>query len=1111
MRLLAALILAIVSCSHSGLCPATEVPDQDDMRLLRTPDIHGETIVFCYAGNLWTVSAGGDEARRLTSHIGYESNPKFSPNGQWIAFEGDYDGNRDIFVIPAVGGEPRRLTFHPANDRMIDWQPDGQSVRFQSTRTAHRGSDRRLWTVPLSGGLPTPLILPTGGLSSYSPDGKRIAYNRKTREHRTWKRYKGGWAQDIWIYDFEQNNTQRVTDWVGSDNFPMWHGDTIYYTSDQTGRLEIWSYDTNSGEREQVTRHREYDVKYPSLGPDAIVYENGGWLYVLDLNTLETRKVTVSLHDDRIHTRPAHKPVAKLIDAGDIAPDAKRAVFGARGDIFTVPAEKGNVRNLTGTPGIRERDPVWSPNGKWIAYFSDRTGEYEIYLRQGNGKGEEKSVTKQIKHYPMGMQWSPDSQKLLFHDAALNLFWLDVNGGKVKKIDQSESDEISDYAWSADSRWIAYAKAEVNAFRSLFLYDLESAEVTRVTTDFSDEAEPTFDPGGKYLFFVSSRHFNPTIAGYDLVPLWTNQDGIYLVTLQADEPNPLAPESDEVEVVEETDDDEDTSTPQEREEHGEDSGQVEGKAGADTATQGEEEIKTEIDLEGIDERIVDLGLEPGNYYDLVASEGKVFFLSRPLRPGGGRGNQGSTSALKVFVLEDREGKDVLDNIEGYALSADGKKILYASNGTFGIVDAVPDQKPADKPLRVDEMVAKVDPRAEWAQIFRDAWRLERDFFYDPGMHGTDWDQMYERYSQLVPYVAHRADLDYLLGELIGELNCSHSYVRGSGDNPELEQVSTGLLGCDFDLDNQTNRYRITNILTERDWNSDQRTPLHGPGIEIAEGDFLLAVDGIEVVAPANPYMLFEGKVDRQVVLKVGKDANGKDSREVTVEPIDSDSGLRYEAWVQTNRRKVDEMSGGRIGYIHVPNTAVAGQQSFAKGYYPQLRREGLIIDERFNGGGFVPDFFTTILSQKLVNLWKPRYGQNLRTPGTAFLGHMAMLVNGYAGSGGDLFPYYFKFYELGPVIGTRTWGGLVGVSRRLPLIDGGVVTFPEFAFFNLEGAWEVENHGVEPNIDIDNLPHEVIAGRDPQLEKAVELLLQQIEVQPVEVPDHGRFPRDKTR
>jgi len=1097
--LLPALVLLVAA---AGPGAATAPPDESDMRLLRTPDIHGDQIVFTYGGNLWTVPTGGGEARRLTSHVGYEFAPKFSPDGKQIAFSGDYDGNTDVFVLPARGGEPVRLTYHPQLDRVIDWQPDGRSVRFQSARASHTGGDLQLWTVPTTGGLPARMILPTGGLSSFAPDGKRLAYNRKSREMRTWKRYKGGMAQDIWIYDFDRNDTEQITDWVGTDSFPMWHGDTIYFLSDRTGRLQIWAHDLARGHQRQVTDHDEYDVKWPSHGPAAIVYENGGWLYVLDLESEKTRQITVSLRDDRIHTRPFIKTVADRIRSGDIAPDGKRVIMGARGEIFTLPAEKGNVRNLTATPGVRERRPAWSPDGKWIAYFSDETGEYEIHLRQGDGKSEPRRLTKRLEFYPRGLAWSPDSEKLLCHDAAQNLLWVDVESGKQKRIDQGAWGEIFAYDWSPDSRWVAYAKGEENQFYSIFLYNLDSEEITSVTTDLTNESSPVFDPAGKYLYFTSDRHFNPTLGGYDLKPVWTNQDGLYLVTLKADEPYPFAPESDEVEVAGEDDEDEEDGEDENGEEDGEDDDDEE-----DEAEEDEEEVPpTEIDLDRIGERIVEIDLDSGNYFALSAAEDKLFYMSRPTRPG----TFGGSGTLKIFDLAEREEGTVLEECNGYALSADGQKILYASEGSFGIVDAAADQKPSDEPLRTAEMRARVDPRAEWEQMFHDAWRQERDFFYDPGMHGVDWDKMRERYGQLVPYVAHRADLNYLLGELLGELCSSHSYV-GGGEMPQPERIGTGLLGCDFVLDEDSGRYRLARIFTDRDWNRDQSTPLHVPGNEVAEGDFLLAVDGRELSAPLNPYSLFEGKVGQQVLLEVGPEPDREQSHEITVVPIASEAGLRYEAWVQDNRRQVDRMSDGKIGYLHLPNTAVAGVQNFAKGYYPQLRKEGLIIDERYNGGGWVPDFFMAIMGQKLANMWKSRYGQVARTPGTAFLGHLAMISNGYAGSGGDCLPYYFKFYELGPVVGTRTWGGLVGIRRFLGLMDGGGVTVPEFGIYSLEGEWVVENYGVDPTVPVDNLPHEVIDGRDPQLEKAVEVLLHQIAEDPIEVPEHGRFPRDKTR
>ncbi len=1115
-------LTALAAVLTTGVAVAADVVDgqlnAEDMRLLRSPDIHGDTIVFGYAGDLWTVPAAGGEARRLTGSVGYQINPKFSPDGQSIAFTGNYDGNNDIYTMPTIGGEPARLTWHPGFDRVIDWQPGGKAVRFQSGRESRTGRDQQLFTVSAGGSLPERMILPTGGLSSYSPDGNKIAYNRISRERRTWKRYKGGMAQNIWIYDFKANTSENVTDWIGSDNFPMWQGQTIYYTSDQSGRLQIWAYDTTTKAHRQITKHDEYDVKSPSQGPDAIVYENGGWLYVLDLKTEKTRKVTVSLRSDNVLTRATVKKVGDRVRGGDLAPDANRVAFGARGDIFTVPAEKGNIRNLTATPGIRELTPDWSPNGMYVAYLSDQTGEFEVWVQSADGKGEARQVTKNSKTYKMGLDWSPDNKHLVVNDAAMNLWLVNAESGKMKKIDQSVSGEIREWGWSPNGGWLTYAKGEENGFRSIYLYNVESGQATRVTDDFTDDSAPSFDDKGDYLFFASSQHFNPTLGGYDLKPIWANMDGLYVVTLRADVDHPFPPESDEVAVTDDEDDEDADEDKDKDEDKDEDKDKKDGDKKDGDKEDGDKEDKDEdsdkpieIDLDGLANRMIALDVEQGSYFDLQFADGNLFYMSRPFTPGGGRGNQAATSSIKVFSMEDREAETVLKGAFGYMLSADGKKLLYAMRGSkFGIIDAKADQKAAEKPLRTGEMSARVDPRAEWRQMFKDAWRQERDFFYDPGMHGTDWDHMYERYGQMVPYVAHGADFSYILGEMIGELNSSHSYVR-PGDMPRAENVAAGLLGCTFSLADGADRYQFGRIYSEVDWNAGTPAPLNVPGQAVSGDEYVISIDGVELKAPANPYSLLDNKVGHQVVVEVSATADGKDSREITVVPIANEFALRYEAWVQGNRRKVDELSDGKIGYLHMPNTAVGGQVGFAKGYYPNLRKEGLLIDERFNGGGFIPDFFMNILKQKMVNLWKPRYGQDWRTPGTAFLGHMAMISNGYAGSGGDALPYYFKYYELGEVIGTRTWGGLVGISRGIQLMDGGSVTFPEFGLFNVNGDWDVENYGVDPTIPIDNLPHEEISGRDPQLEKAVEVLLQKIKDEPVNVPQHGAFPKDKTK
>jgi len=1112
-RLLVACVLAVLGLGAAGAAALTPpvFPDQvnpEDMRLLRQPDIHGDRIVFVYGGNLWLVPAAGGEARRLTSAIGYEQLPKFSPDGTQIAFTGEYDGNTDVYVMPAAGGEPVRLTFHPAWDRVVDWEPDGKAIRFLSPRRQWGGFSVPLWTVPVAGGLETQLPLTEAGLSSWSPDGTRLAFNRQIVENRYWKRYKGGMAQDIWIRDFKADKTTRLTDWVGADNFPMWWGDTVYFTSDRTGRLQIWAHDLKSGQERQITKHEEYDVKWPSLGNGAIVYENGGWLWVLDLASGQTRRVTVSLHDDRVLARPTLRDVSDRIESAVIAPDANRAVFVARGDVFTVPADKGDVRNLTQTPGIRERGAVWSPDGRWIAYLSDRTGEYELYLRPGDGKGPEKQLTRGSGKWRFDPRWSPDSQRLAFSDSDFDLWLADATDGALTKVDHAPVREIDDFAWSADGRWLAYAKVEPNQFRSIFLYDTKAKAITRVTSELTDDANPAFDPAGKYLYFSSARHFQPAFGGYDQRPFFTRQDGLYLVTLKAADAGPFPPESDEVAVKAA---DKPADGAKDKQDKKKDDGDKKGDKKGDDKDAARP-APVEIDLAGIAERVVALPVDAGNYGSLRAADGKLFFIDRPALPeAGDDGEDGGGGALKVFLMDKREAKDVLAGVDGYDLSADGKKLLYAKGGKYGIVDAAADQKPAEKPLRTGELKAKVDPRAEWAQMLREVWRLERDFFYDPGMHGVDWEAMGRRYGQLAAYAAHRADLEYLVGELIGELNCSHTYA-GGGDLPKVPRVGTGLLGCDFRLEPGADRYRIVDILRERDWNADQRTPLAGPGIDVKEGDYLLAVDGVELRAPVSPYSLFENKVDRQVVLKVASDAAGKGARDVTVQPVASELGLRYVKWVGDNRRKVAELSQGRIGYFHMPNTAVGGVQEFTKGYYPQLKRDAIIIDERNNGGGFIPDIFTLVLGQKPLNMWGRRPGmQSELTPPTAFPGPLAMLVNGYAGSGGDALPWYFKEAKLGPVIGTRTWGGLVGIDRGISLMDGGNITMPSFGFYTLDGKWGVENHGTEPDIAIDNLPDDEFKGHDAQLEKAVEVMLKALDQGGARLPERPAYPRDKAQ
>lgn len=1078
----------------------------EEGRLMRFPDIHKDKIVFVYAGDLWLASSQGGIARKLTSYPGAELFPKFSPDGKFIAFTGAYDGNADVYVIPTEGGEPRRLTYHPGarqspggvqiDDWVVDWYPDGKSILFRSSRESFPTS--KLFRISFEGGFPEALELPEAGLASFSPDGKKIAYNRRSREFRTWKRYKGGTAQDIWIYDLKTDVIERITDWEGTDNLPMWSGEKIFFTSDRDHALNIYCYDLRTKNIRKITNHEEYDVKWSSLGPDAIVYENGGYLYVLDLSSEKTKKVSVEIPAERILTRPNWEKVNDLITNFSLSPSSKRALFSARGEIFTVPEEKGEVRNITQTPTIREIYPTWSPDGKWIAYLSDRTGEYELYIRAQDGTGEDKRITTDGKCYRFHPVWSPNSEKLLYSDKKLRLFYVDIDEKKPVLIDKAEVSEIHNYSWSSDSKWVTYSKNNPAYFASIYLYSLDKKKVFQITDDLTDDFYPVFDPEGKYLYFVSARSFHPTFSDFEHTYVYRNTRNIYLITLQADSLSPFAPESDEEEGKEEEKDEEKKDKDKEKD----------NKKDKDEDEEKEKPKDIQIDLEGIDQRIVGVPIKPGNYAGLTAAEDKIFYLSMPAiyEPGSYSKPQ---NELHIYDIKEREEETILTGINNYDISKEGDKIIYRSGNTYGIIDAKSGKnKVGDGKINTDGMEMKVDPRGEWEQMFSEAWRLERDFFYDPNMHGVDWKMMKKRYGQLLPHVAHRWDLTYLIGELIGELCCSHTYVYG-GKMPKTEHVNIGLLGADLEPDKKGSFYQFKKIYKGENWKKDRRAPLTEPGVDVKEGDYLIAVNGQEVKYPDNPYSFFEKTVDKQVKIKVNDEPSADGAREVTVKPVNSEYMLRYLDWVETRRRIVDEATDGRVGYLHVPNTSLFGLNEFSRSFFAQARKEGLIIDVRYNGGGMIPDMFIERLQRKLMSLWAPREGRIWRTPSVALFGHMVCITNEYAGSGGDALPYYFREQSLGPLIGTRTWGGLVGISRRLPLMDGGAVTCPEFAFMNLKGEWDVENHGVDPDIEVDNRPDLVIKGHDPQLEKAIEIIMKKIEEEPKELPEKPPYPIKK--
>jgi tricorn protease len=1054
---------------------------------MRQPDIQGDRIVFVYGADLWSVSREGGVATRLTSHEGIERFPKFSPDGKSVAFTAQYDGNTDAYVMPADGGEPRRLTWHPGLDQVAEWYPDGRGVLLRSARASSIARYDRFFRVPAEGGFEEPLALPTGGYATFSPDGSQIAFVSPSYDNRTWKRYTGGFAAEIWLYDFKANASEKLTSWEGADEWPMWHGRTIYYCSDRAPHANLWAYDIDEKTHRQVTSFGDYDVKWPSIGSDAIVFENGGYLYVMDLPSETTHKLQVLVPSDKPDARPEYRDVAHWIEGADLSPTAKRVVFAARGELFTAPAEKGDVRNLTRTPGVRERDPAWSPDGKWIAYLSDRTGEYELYVIGSDGKAPERQVTRGGQTYRFEPRWSPDSKKLAFADKTCTLWWCDVATGKLTRIAHSDYGQIRSFDWSGDSRWIAFEEPNANYLTArIRLYGLDGGRIAEVSEGPWDDRTPAFDPDGRWLYFVSRRHLGIEAFAFDtLLPLAAT-DGIYAVALRADVPSPVAPKSDEESVVEP---DKDGAKDKKRKDAKGDSD----KPGA--------VAPWKVDLDGLAGRVAAMPVDPGRYRALRPFKDKLLYVSvdRP-DPQAEGGNEGRAS-LHAFDLEKGEDTTILSDVDPFMVaSRDGSKLLYSNEDVYGIVETDGEKKPGDGKLPGDPLMATVDPPAEWKQMFEEAWRLERDFYYDPAMGGVDWKAIGERYRQLVPYVAHRADLNYILGELIGELSTSHTYV-GGGDAPQAAQVDVGLLGADFELDSRSGLYRFKTLYRASDWNSEVVAPLGAPGVGVREGDLLLAVNGQPVRAPRNVYAAFEGTSGKRTSITVGSTANDPKPRTYEVEPIGNEVTLRYTAWVAANRKKVAEATGGRVGYVHIPDTQFDGISEFTKQVYPQSGMDGMIVDERFNSGGFIPDAFVERLARKPMAYWSNRDGVDFQTPASSIAGPRCILINQYAGSGGDAFPHYFRLQGLGPVIGMRTWGGLVGISQDLPLVDGGVVTMPDFGMWDAKsGQWIIENRGVEPDLEIENAPHEMVAGRDPQLEAGIRYCLEQLEQNPVKRP-----------
>jgi tricorn protease len=1117
------MVICVVALVAAAAAPAQET------RLMRFPDVSKDHIVFTYAGDLWTVARAGGMAHRLTAHPGDEVFPKFSPDGKWIAFSGEYDGNVDVYVMPSAGGEPRRLTSHPGPDLVLGWTPDGKKILFRSSRVSQPPDYTRLFTVSPEGGMPDMLPIPRASLTSYSPDGNKIAYLPTSQDFRTWKRYRGGWKPPISIYDLKNNTYSELPKTAGMDLFPMWHDNSIYYINDTDGVMNLYRYDISSKRSRKLTTFTEYDVKWPSLGQDAITFENGGMIYVFDLASEKATQVKVTVAGDDVESRAEVRGVSDQIRSAGISPTGARAYFEARGDIFTLPAEHGSPRNLTMTPGEHEQSPAWSPDGKWVAYLSDKSGEFEIYTRPQLG-GDEVRITTDGAVYRYGLTWSPDSKKIMFYDKSLKLWYVDLESKQPVLVDTDERGVINDGAWSPDSRWIAYGKTGKNSSSSIYLYNLADKKATRITQGFYNDGNPAFDPDGKYLYFISQRFYYPTSGVLEQRYGYFSTSGIFALTLKADEPSPFAPQSDEEKAAE-------AAKPPAAPPNGAPATPPAGAptgtppAGNATPLHGSLEGSTimggtmnsqtppaaakppepkpiQIDLDGLGNRIVQVPIPAGLYGRLSARKGKIFYTSVPMEaleaapPSPTR----PRPSLHVFDLKTREDKVLLDGFTGgYELSVDGAKLLYNAGPFYGITDAIPGKaRVGDGRLNTAPMQSVVDPKAEWAEMLHEAWRIERDFYYDPNMGGVDWAKLEKRYAALLPYVRHRSDLNYIIGEMIAELSTSHTYVLG-GEAVPVTRLGVGLLGADYDVDQGF--YRFKKIFQGENWNPATRSPLTEPGLKIKEGNYLISVNGVPVRSTTEIYSYFQGLSTQTVALKVNDKPSADGAWEIAVRPIGSEAQLRYLDWVEARRKIVDAATGGRIGYMHVPDTSIAGIIQFDKYLNAQLGKEGLIVDERYNHGGSIPDFYTEKLSRHLMAVITGRDGLDQPWPPQAIYGPKVMIVNELAGSGGDCFPWFFHLEKIGPIVGTRTWGGLVGYNRTIPMMDGGSVTAPEAGFWSTAngGEWIVENRGVDPDYTVEERPDLVVNGHDPQLEKAIELAMDALKKMPP-MPKRPAFP-----
>ena len=1058
------------------------VKAQISAKLMQYPDVSATQIAFVYAGDIWVAPKDGGLAVKLSSPKGQEIFPKFSPDGKFIAFTGDYDGNGDVFVIPAKGGIPKRITNHPMFDRILDWTPDGKNLLFASSRASGRQRFNQIYKVSINGGLPEKLPVPYGEFAELSDDGNILAYTPRTRLFRTWKRYRGGMATDIWLFNLKDYSSKNITNEAANDELPMWHNGKIYFLSDRdkNERFNIWSYNVKTGQMKELTFFKDFDVHFPSIGPEDIVFEAGGKLYLLNLNTEKYKEVKIQVVTDNITLLPEKKKVSTYLKNATISPHGNRVVVEARGELFSLPVKEGPIYDLTNSSGVAERFPSFSPDGKKIAFWSDKTGEYELTVINTENPYEQKTLTETGSKFKYNLYWSPDGKKIAFVDNAMRIRIYDFDKEKIIDVDKGiamfegalENFKVS---WSQDSRWMAYSHGLDNQHNAIFIYDTKTGETHQVTSGFYSDSSPAFDRNGKYLYYLTQRTFRPVYSSVDNTFIYPNATNIAVVPLTKEIASPFIPKSDTVEVKSDK------------------------KEEKDKKKKKKEKVKeVKIDFANFEGRAELLRIPPGNYGHLSAAEGKPVYVRYP-----NSGCSDELSKIKYYDFKNKKEVTVVDGASNFTITADGKKMLVFKGRTLYVVSIKPKQKLKNR-IKTTKLTMTVNPRQEWKQIFTDAWRMERDYFYDPNMHGVDWEAVRERYGSLLKDVVTRWDLNYLIGEMIGEISSSHTY-RGGGDEEHGKHQNVGLLGIDWAVEN--GHYKVAKIIKGAPWDIVGRSPLAQPGVNVKEGDYILAVNGIPLKTDAEPYAAFEGLANQTVELTVNDKPDFEGSWKVLVKTISDETTLRNRAWIEHNREYVEKMSGGKLGYIYVPNTGTEGQNELFRQFLAQIDKKGLIIDERFNSGGQIPDRFVELLNRKPLAFWAVRDGKNWQWPPYANFGPKVMLINGWSGSGGDAFPDFFRKEKIGKLIGLRTWGGLIGISGVPSLIDNGYLTVPTFRMYNPDGTWFKEGHGVDPDIKVVDDPTQLAKGTDPQLKVAVEEVLKELKTYPNPYPKQPPYEK----